>query len=77
MSTNLAVTLSVCCPLMFVLSSLLQYAMFWLFHRSGHPWHLILKEALAMHPEKVSRDQERDSSDQSDEVQTSFIAAKG
>jgi hypothetical protein len=72
-STYLTKVLSVCCPLAFVLSSLLQYAMFWLYHRFGHPWSLILKEALKMQPEKISNEEEADSNDQNDEVETPFI----
>jgi len=74
-STNLAMLLSVCCPLMFILSSLLQYAMFCLYHRFGHPWQLILKEALTTQPEKISNEEETDSNDQNDE--TPLICANG
>ena len=59
---------------MFVLSSLLQYALFWLYHRFGHPWQLILQEALKIQPEKISNEEEADSNDQNDMVQVVPVA---
>jgi hypothetical protein len=51
--------------------------MFWLYHRFGHPWRLILQEALKMQPEKISNEEEADSNDQNDMVQVVPVAEMG
>jgi len=41
-ATNLAYTLSACCPVFFIATSCAQYGLFVLYHKRGHPWSKLL-----------------------------------
>jgi len=43
-STYLANTLSIVCPILFLLILFLQFKIFLLYHKYGHPWSIILNE---------------------------------
>ena len=41
-STTLAYTLSIVCPAVFIIAPFVQYGLFLLYHKYGHPWSEIL-----------------------------------
>jgi hypothetical protein len=43
----------------------------------GHPWRLILKEALSLKPEKISNEEEADYNVENDKVQITPVAEIG
>ena len=52
-STLFAYTLSILCPIVFVILMFLKYQIILLYHRCGHPWSIILK--IMENPERYNR----------------------